>query len=81
MTLRHSLTFGVVQTTNPKLHQRPFNITTLNILYLCLTKKVSKLQSRGGSKVFDRGGHMYKSVCGGVRFADFISFFLKYPMK
>ena len=27
----------------------------------------------------ERGVHMYKGV--GVRFADFISFFLQYPMK
>ena len=29
--------------------------------------------------IFGKGVYMYKGV--GVRFTDFISFFLKYPMK
>ena len=34
---------------------------------------------RGGSRISGKGVHMYKGT--GVRFSDFISFFLKYPMK
>ena len=36
-------------------------------------------QSRSGSRINEKGFHMYKGV--GVRFAGFIYFFLKYPMK
>ena len=37
---------------------------------------------RGVSKISGKGVHMYKVCVGGrVRFADFISFFLKYSMK
>ena len=32
---------------------------------------------RGGSRIFGKGVHMYKGV--GVRFADFITFFLNIP--
>ena len=33
--------------------------------------------TRGGSRISGEGGHMYNGV--GVRFADFISFFLNIP--
>ena len=39
------------------------------------------LDSSGGSIISGKGVHMHKVVCLGGRFADFISFFLKYPMK
>ena len=36
------------------------------------------LTKRGGSRISGKGVHIYKGL--GVRFADFISFFLKYSM-
>ena len=37
---------------------------------------------RGGSRISEKGVHMYKGVCVcGARFVDFISCFLKHPMK
>ena len=39
----------------------------------------SLFEYRGGSKIHGKGVHMYKSM--GVRVADFISLFVKYPMK
>ena len=56
------------------------------------TQRASLLCTRGGSRISEKGVHIikvYVSACveggggggGGVRFADLISFFLKYPMK
>ena len=44
----------------------------LILLFLCMGH-------RGGSRISRKGVHMFKGV--GVRFADFILIFLKYPMK
>ena len=50
---------------------------------MCLHENIVKtlaiVMNRGGSRISGKGVHMYKGV--GVGFADFISFFLKYPMK
>ena len=35
---------------------------------------------RGGSRIAGKGVRMYKGSCTGFRFAEFISYFLKYPM-
>ena len=47
-------------------------LTNESIRIYSLLKKLAKY--RGGSRISGKGVHMYKGV--GVRFADFISFFL-----
>ena len=42
----------------------------------CVTSSTSLI--RGGSRISGKGVHMYKGL--GVRFADFVSFSIKYPM-
>ena len=37
------------------------------------------VKDRGGSMISGKGAHTYKGEGGGVRFADFISFFLNIP--
>ena len=46
-------------------------------MYISQAQKEMCSCHRGGSKISDKGVHMYKGV--GVRFADFISVFLNIP--
>ena len=46
-----------------------------------MTRHLYPVYIQGPIQDFWKGVHIYKGGGGGVRFADFISFFLKYHMK
>ena len=48
---------------------------SLGTIFACSSFKTTS----GGSRISGKGVHMFKGV--GVRFADFLFIFLKYPLK
>ena len=54
-------------------------VSVVVVVFYLIVKYTSACTCRGGSKVSEKGIHIYEGVW--VRFADFISFFLNIPWK